>query len=99
MDFQLTEEQQMIVDSLGKYVQNELEPISRECRDRLIPKEKMREVQLNLTRYHGVRPVVIVMYTPAIGQAIPLKSVKITLSGPTRKTVRLYESENATLPQ
>ena len=48
MDFQLTEEQQMIVDSLGKYARNELEPISRKFRDRLIPKEKMREIQQRL---------------------------------------------------
>ena len=48
MDFQLTEEQQMIVDTLGKYAQNELKPIAEEYRDRLIPKEKMREIQQRL---------------------------------------------------
>ena len=48
MDFQLTEEQQMIVDSLGKYARNELKPISEEYRDLLIPKEKMREIQQRL---------------------------------------------------
>ena len=36
MDFTLSEEQQMIVDSLGKYAQNELKPIAQEYRDRLI---------------------------------------------------------------
>ena len=48
MDFTLTEEQQMIVDSLGKYVGNELEPTVKEYRDRLIPKEKMLEIQQGL---------------------------------------------------
>ena len=48
MDFTLTEEQQMIVDSLGKYAQNELRPIAEEYRDRLIPTEKMREIQKGL---------------------------------------------------
>ncbi len=33
MDFTLTEEQQMITDSLGKYLQNELKPVVREYRD------------------------------------------------------------------
>ncbi len=48
MDFTLTEEQQMITDSLGKYLQNELKPIVQEYRDRLIPKEKMLEIQQGL---------------------------------------------------
>ena len=48
MDFQLTEEQSMIVDSLAKYAENELEPVAREYRDLLIPKEKMREIQQHL---------------------------------------------------
>jgi len=48
MDFTLTEEQQMIVDSLGKYAQNELKPIAQEYRDRLIPTQKMREIQKGL---------------------------------------------------
>ena len=48
MDFTLTEEQQMIVDSLGKYAINELKPIALEYRDRLIPMEKMRDIQRNL---------------------------------------------------
>ena len=48
MDFTLTEEQQMIVDSLGKYAQNELEPVARKFRDQLIPKEKMSEIQQRL---------------------------------------------------
>ncbi|MFK8049477.1 MAG: acyl-CoA dehydrogenase family protein [Halioglobus sp.] len=45
MDFTLSEEQQMIVDSLGKYAQNELKPIAEEYRDQLIPTEKMRDIQ------------------------------------------------------
>lgn len=48
MDFTLTEEQQMIVDSLGKYAIKELKPIALEYRDRLIPMEKMRDIQRNL---------------------------------------------------
>jgi alkylation response protein AidB-like acyl-CoA dehydrogenase len=48
MDFTLTEEQQMITDSLGKYLQNELKPVVQEYRDRLIPKEKMLEIQQGL---------------------------------------------------
>ena len=48
MDFTLSEEQQMIVDSLGKYARNELKPISEEYRDLLIPKEKMHEIQQRL---------------------------------------------------
>ncbi|MEH6592308.1 MAG: acyl-CoA dehydrogenase family protein [Halioglobus sp.] len=48
MDFTLSEEQQMIVDSLGKYAQNELKPIAAEYRDRLIPTEKMRDIQKGL---------------------------------------------------
>ncbi len=48
MDFTLTEEQQMIVDTLGKYAENELKPIARQYRDQLIPKEKMLEVQQGL---------------------------------------------------
>ncbi len=51
MNFELTEEQQMIVDSLGKYARNELETISIEYRDRLIPKEKMREIQQRLVDF------------------------------------------------
>ena len=45
MDFSLSEEQRMIVDSLGRYALNELKPIALEYRDRLIPKEKMRQLQ------------------------------------------------------
>jgi alkylation response protein AidB-like acyl-CoA dehydrogenase len=48
MDFQLSEEQKMIVESLGKYARNELEPVVKEYRDRLIPKEKMIEIQRRL---------------------------------------------------
>lgn len=48
MNFQLSEEQQMIVDSLGKYAQNEIKPIAEEYRDRLIPRAKMLEIQQGL---------------------------------------------------
>ena len=48
MDFQLTEEQQMIVDSLRKYAGNEVTPVAQEYRDRLIPKEKMLDIQQRL---------------------------------------------------
>ena len=40
MDFQLAEEQQMIVDSLGKYARHELKPVVEKYRVQLIPKEK-----------------------------------------------------------
>jgi alkylation response protein AidB-like acyl-CoA dehydrogenase len=48
MDFTLSEEQQMITDSLSKYLQNELKPMVQEYRDRLIPKETMLEIQQGL---------------------------------------------------
>mgnify|MGYP001825029892 FL=1 len=48
MDFTLSEEQQMIVDSLGKYARNELKPLAAGYRDRLIPKDKMLEIQKSL---------------------------------------------------
>ena len=48
MDFTLSEEQQMIVESLGKYARNELEPTVKEFRDQLIPKENMIEIQRRL---------------------------------------------------
>ena len=58
MDFTLTEEQQMIVDSRGKYAENELKPIAQEYRDQLIPKEKMLEIQQALVDF-GVGPGVV----------------------------------------
>ncbi|MEP6390403.1 MAG: acyl-CoA dehydrogenase family protein [Halioglobus sp.] len=51
MDFSLTQEQQMIVDSLGRYALNELQPIAKAHRDQLIPKEKMREIQRRLVDF------------------------------------------------
>jgi len=48
MDFTLSEEQQMITDSLSKYLQNELKPVVQEYRDRLIPKETMLAIQQGL---------------------------------------------------
>jgi alkylation response protein AidB-like acyl-CoA dehydrogenase len=51
MDFTLTDEQQMIVDSLGKYAQNELKPIVEKYRDLLIPKDKILEIQQGLVDF------------------------------------------------
>ena len=51
MDFTLTEEQQMIVDSLGKYAENELKPIAQQYRDQLIPKARMLEIQQSLVDF------------------------------------------------
>lgn len=58
MDFALTEEQQMIVDSLGKYADKELGPIALQYRDQLIPKGKMLEIQQSLLDF-GVGPGVV----------------------------------------
>lgn len=58
MDFTLTEEQQMIVDTLGKYAENELKPIAQQYRDQLIPREKMLEIQQSLLDF-GVGPGVV----------------------------------------
>ena len=58
MDFALSEEQQMIVDSLGKYARNELAPIAAQFRDRLIPKETMLEIQRGMLTF-GVGPGVV----------------------------------------
>ncbi|MFK7731795.1 MAG: acyl-CoA dehydrogenase family protein [Pseudomonadales bacterium] len=55
MDFSLTQEQQMIVDSFSKYLQNELKPVALEYRDKLIPKEKMLSIQQDLLEF-GVGP-------------------------------------------
>jgi len=51
MDFSLTQEQHMIVDTLERYALNELKPVAQEYRDQLIPKEKMREIQQNLVDF------------------------------------------------
>ena len=48
MDFTLSEEQTMIVDSLRKYLQNEIKPIAGDYLDKLIPKERMLEIQQGL---------------------------------------------------
>ncbi len=45
MDFSLTEEQQMLVDSFSKYAENEIKPVALQYRDQLIPKEAMLELQ------------------------------------------------------
>ncbi|MFK7733276.1 MAG: acyl-CoA dehydrogenase family protein [Pseudomonadales bacterium] len=55
MDFTLTEEQQMIVDSFSKYLENELKPVAQEYRDQLIPKQKMLSIQQDLLAF-GVGP-------------------------------------------
>lgn len=51
MNFSLTQEQQMIVDSLGKFALNELKPVAQAYRDQLIPKEKMLEIQQRLVDF------------------------------------------------
>lgn len=45
MDFTLSEEQQMLIDSFSRYAENELKPVALEFRDQLIPREKMIELQ------------------------------------------------------
>ena len=51
MDFTLTEEQQLIVDSLGKYAENELNPIAQQYRDQLLPKARLLEIQQSLVDF------------------------------------------------
>ncbi len=51
MDFSLTEEQQMIVDSFSRYAENEIKPIALKYRDQLIPKEVALKIQKDLLRF------------------------------------------------
>lgn len=51
MDFSLTEEQQMVVDSFSKYAENEIKPIALKYRDQLIPKEVALKIQQDLLQF------------------------------------------------
>lgn len=48
---QPTEEQQLAVDGIRRFLQNEIKPIAREYRDRFIPKEKMREITTAIAEF------------------------------------------------
>lgn len=48
MDFSLTEEQQMIVDSFSKYAESEIKPLAIAHRDQLMPKETVLKTQKGL---------------------------------------------------
>ncbi len=51
MDFSLTQEQQMIVDSFSKYAQEEVKPFAERYRDQLMPKEEALRMQQNLLQF------------------------------------------------
>jgi len=51
MDFNRTEEQQMIVAELRKFLDNEIEPIMQEYRDKFIPKDVMKDIQKQLMNF------------------------------------------------
>ncbi len=51
MSYFKTEEQQMAVDGLRKFLDNEIEPIVQEYRDKFIPTEKMKEIQKELINF------------------------------------------------
>jgi len=51
MSYLMTEEQTMATDSLRKFLDNEIEPIVKEYRDKFIPTEKMKEIQKELMNY------------------------------------------------
>jgi alkylation response protein AidB-like acyl-CoA dehydrogenase len=51
MDFTLNEEQRMIVDSFSRYVENEIQPLALEYRDRMMPKDVVLSTQLRLTEF------------------------------------------------
>jgi alkylation response protein AidB-like acyl-CoA dehydrogenase len=44
MDFSLSEEQQMIVDSFAKFLNAEIRPVAEQYKDELIPKELMQSI-------------------------------------------------------
>jgi len=48
MKFMKTEEQQMAVDGLRKFLDHEIEPIVSEYRDKFIPRDKMQAIQKSL---------------------------------------------------
>lgn len=51
MSFLMTEEQRLAVDGLRKFLDNEIEPIVQEYRDKFIPKEKMKAIQKELIQF------------------------------------------------
>jgi alkylation response protein AidB-like acyl-CoA dehydrogenase len=51
MDFSLTEEQQMIVDTFSKYAENEIKPLAEKYRDELIPKDIALSIQKDLLQF------------------------------------------------
>jgi len=51
MSYMKTEEQQLAVDELRKFLDNEIEPIVQEYRDKFIPTEKMKEIQKELMNF------------------------------------------------
>ncbi len=44
MDFSLSEEQQMIIDSFAKFLQAEIRPVAAQYKDKLIPKDVMQPI-------------------------------------------------------
>jgi len=50
MKFMKTEEQQMAVDGLRKFLDHEIEPIVSEYRDKFIPRDKMQAIQKSIFR-------------------------------------------------
>jgi len=51
MDFNRTEEQKMVVAELRKFLDNEIEPIMEEYRDKFIPKDVMKDIQKQLMNF------------------------------------------------
>jgi len=51
MDFNRTEEQQMVVAELRKFLDNEIEPIMQEYRDKFIPTDMMKDIQKQLMNF------------------------------------------------
>ena len=51
MNFQRSEEQQMIIENLRKYLDSEIEPAFREHGEGFIPREKMQEWTQGLTEF------------------------------------------------
>jgi len=51
MSYLMTEEQQMAVDGLRKFLDNEIEPIVKEYYEKFIPVEKMKEIHKQLINY------------------------------------------------
>jgi len=51
MSYFMNEEQRMAVESLRKFLDNEIEPIVQEYRDKFIPTDKMKEIQKELINF------------------------------------------------